>query len=410
MDRKKTLSFDVDSVRAEFPILQQTVNGRPLVYLDNAATTQKPNAVIDSISNYYRYDNSNVHRGAHTLSDRATASFEKARSTVASFINSPKPEQVIWTRGTTEAINLVAHSWGGASIASGDIILVSSLEHHSNIVPWQILADQVNAKVIPIPLTDDGVLDMQAYYELLDERVKLVAVNHVSNALGTVNPVKEMAVAAHAVGAKILVDGAQSVAHFTVDVVDLDCDFFAFSGHKLFAPTGIGALWAKEALLESMPPFHGGGEMIETVSFQGTTFAGLPFKFEAGTPNISGAIALGAAIDFIQGFDRVAVEAHEDKLLAYCIERGQAFGLQRIGQPKQAVGVYSFLMKGAHPSDIGMLLDQQGVAIRTGHHCAQPLMAGLAIPGTARASFSLYNTVQDIDSLFEALEKAKSFF
>lgn len=404
------VKFDAELVRADFPILSQQVNGHPLIYLDNGATTQKPNAVIDAICHYYRNDNSNVHRGAHSLSDRATAVFEQARQTVAQFINSPKREQVIWSRGTTESINLVAHSWGRSAVNSGDKILVSSLEHHSNIVPWQLLAKECDAEVIAIPMTESGDLDMDAYHELLDDRVKMVAVNHVSNALGTVNPIKAMAVAAHTVGAKILVDGAQSVAHFPVDMQDLDCDFFVFSGHKIFGPTGIGVLWGKESLLDEMSPYQGGGEMIETVSFAGTTFAGLPYKFEAGTPNIAGAIGLGAALEYVQKLDRDGAQRHEDAVLQYCIERGEVFGLQRVGCPKQVAGVYSFLMSGAHPSDIGMLLDQQGVAVRTGHHCAQPLMEELAIPGTARASFSIYNTRQDVDCLFDALEKVKQFF
>ncbi len=402
--------FDVDSVRQDFPILHQEVNGQPLVYLDNGATTQKPNAVIDAIANYYRFDNSNVHRGAHTLSDRATENFEAARRTVSDFINSPDSKQVIWTRGTTEAINLVASSWGRQNISAGDKILVPALEHHSDIVPWQLLAEEKGAQVLPIDIDDSGDISLDSFEALLDDSVKLVALNHVSNALGTINPVEKIIERAHAVGAKVLVDGAQAVAHFPVDVQALDCDFYVFSGHKLFGPTGIGVLWGKEELLEAMPPYHGGGEMIETVSFSGTTYSGLPYKFEAGTPDISGAIGLAAAIDYLCQFDRDVVMKHEDALLSYAISRGDEFdGLTRVGSPKRCTGVYSFLLEGAHPSDVGMLIDQQGVAVRTGHHCTQPLMDRLSVPGTVRASFSFYNTKEDIDRLFTALEKVKQF-
>jgi cysteine desulfurase/selenocysteine lyase len=401
--------FDPQAVLAAFPILQQTVNGQPLVYLDNAATTQKPACVIDAIADYYRRDNANVHRGVHTLSDRATQRFEQARERAAAFINSPSPSQVIWTSGTTEAINLVANSWGRSELREGDRILVSLMEHHSNIVPWQIAAGATGAEVHPIPITDSGEIDLDALDALLDERVRMVAVNHVSNALGTVNPVQEICRRASAVGARVLVDGAQSVAHWPVDVQSLGCDFFTFSGHKLFGPTGIGVLWGQEALLRAMPPFLGGGEMIETVSFEGTTYAGLPFKFEAGTPNIAGAIGLGAAIDYVEGLDRTAAAAHEAALLGLALELADGMdGLRRIGTPVHAAGIFSFLLEGTHPSDVGMLLDQQGIAVRTGHHCAQPLMERFGIPGTVRASFSIYNTVEDVHRLFEGLHKARS--
>lgn len=403
-------TFDVNAVRADFPILHQKVNGHPLVYLDNGATTQKPEAVIDAISDYYRHYNSNVHRGAHALSDKATQKFENARSSVAEFIHSESTDQIIWTRGTTEAINLVASTWGRANIGPGDKILVSALEHHSNIVPWQLLAEQQGAEVLPIAVTELGEIDLGALDSLLDERVKLVAVNHISNALGTINPVKAIADKAKAVGAKVLVDGAQAVAHFSVDVESLGCDFYAFSGHKLFGPTGIGVLWGRRELLEAMPPYHGGGEMIETVSFSGTTFNTIPYKFEAGTPDIAGAIGLAAAIQYLDSFDRNAIAEHEAQLLAYAIERSKSIaGLRRIGQAKHSAAVFSFLIDGAHPSDVGMLLDQQGVAVRTGHHCAQPLMAQYNIPGTVRASFSFYNTKDDVDRLFEALQKVMQF-
>ncbi len=402
--------FDVDAVREDFPILRQEVNGHPLVYLDNAATTQKPNAVIDAISDYYRGDNANVHRAAHALSDRATQKFEAARQRVADFIHSPAAEQVIWTRGTTEGINLVASTWGRVTIGAGDKILLPVLEHHSNIVPWQVLAGERGAQVVPIPVSADGEIDLRAFADLLDDRVKLVAVNHVSNALGTINPVAEIIAHAHRVGARVLVDGAQAAPHFPVDVQALDCDFYAFSGHKMYGPTGIGVLWGKEALLTAMPPYNYGGEMIETVSFAGTTFNKLPYKFEAGTPHIAGAIGLAAAIDYLERFDRAAVRQHEQDLLAYAIERLSAIaGLQRVGRAGNSTGVFSFIVEGTHPADIGTLLDQQGVAVRTGHHCAQPLMEAFHLPGTVRASFGIYNTRQDIDRLYDALHKVLQF-
>ena len=404
-------SFDAQRVRRNFPILEQAVNGRPLVYLDNAATTQKPSSVIDAIGNYYRRDNANVHRGVHTLSDRATQFFEQARQTVADFIASPKTSQVIWTSGTTAAINLVAYSWGHSQLRAGDRVLVSWLEHHSNIVPWQLVAAATGAEVVPIPVTDAGEIDLDALDALLDGRVKMVAINHVSNALGTVNPVQEIARRARAAGALVLVDGAQSVAHWPVDVPALGCDFYAFSGHKLFGPTGIGVLWGREELLEAMPPFLGGGEMIEQVAFPTTSFSGLPFKFEAGTPNIAGAIGLAAAVDYLAGLDREGAAAHEEALLQRTVElAADVPGLRRIGNPDHAAGIFSFLLEGSHPSDLGMLLDQQGIAVRTGHHCAQPLMARFGIPGTVRASYSIYNTQEDVTRLFEGIRKAQRLF
>ena len=404
-------TFDAQRVRQDFPILEQEVNGRPLVYLDNAATTQKPSSVIDAIVNYYRRDNANVHRGVHTLSDRATQSFEQARQTVADFIASPKTSQVIWTSGTTAAINLVAYSWGHSQLRAGDRVLVSWLEHHSNIVPWQLVAAATGAEVVPIPVTDAGEIDLDALDTLLDGRVKMVAINHVSNALGTVNPVQEIARRARAAGALVLVDGAQSVAHWPVDVPALGCDFYVFSGHKLFGPTGIGVLWGREELLEAMPPFLGGGEMIEQVAFPTTSFSGLPFKFEAGTPNIAGAIGLAAAVDYLAGLDREGAAAHEEALLQRTLElAAEVPGLRRIGKPDHAAGIFSFLLEGSHPSDLGMLLDQQGIAVRTGHHCAQPLMARFGIPGTVRASYSIYNTQEDVTRLFEGIRKAQRLF
>ena len=403
----ETLNFDVEAVRRDFPILDQQVNGRPLAYLDNGATTQKPLGVINAVDDYYRKDNANVHRAAHALSDRATHAFEQARAKVAQFINSPGAEQIVWVRGTSEAINLVASTWGVSNVAEGDRILVSVMEHHSNIVPWQLLAEKVNAEVIPVPVSAKGELELDALTELLDERVKMVAIGHVSNALGTVNPIQEIVRLAHAVGAKVLVDGAQGPSHLSVDVQELGCDFYAFSGHKMFGPTGIGVLWGKQALLEAMPPYQGGGEMIEHVSFEGTTFNSIPFRFEAGTPNIAGAIGLGAAIDYLSELDREAAFAHEHQVLNYAFERASDFeGLKRFGMAQHQVGIFSFLIDGVHPSDLGMLLDKQGVAVRTGHHCTQPLMEFFNVPGTVRASFAFYNTTDEVDRLFGGLEKA----
>jgi cysteine desulfurase / selenocysteine lyase len=402
--------FDAERIRKDFPILHQQVNGHPLVYLDNAATTQKPEAVINAISNYYRHDNSNVHRGAHSLSDRATAQFEGARQKAASFINAPASAQIIWTRGTTEGINLVANCWGRSGLKAGDRILVSAMEHHSNIVPWQMVAQLTGAAVEAIPVDATGTIDMTAFAAMLDERVRMVAVGHVSNAFGTINPIADIIRLAHQAGALVLIDGAQAIAHWPVDVQTLDCDFYVFSAHKLFGPTGLGVLYGKRELLEAMPPYQGGGEMIESVSFAGTTYNQLPYKFEAGTPDIAGAIGLGAAIDYLNSIDREAAAQHEHALLAYAEEKARAFpGLRLIGTAKEKASVMSFLLEGAHPSDIGMLLDQQGVAVRTGHHCAQPIMDHYEIPGTVRASFSFYNTFEDVDRLFAALAKAREF-
>jgi cysteine desulfurase/selenocysteine lyase len=399
--------FNVAALRADFPALHQHINGHPLVYLDSAATTQKPQSVISAISEYYEKDNANVHRGVHSLSDRATQRFEAARVTVARFLNSPDPMQVVWTRGTTEAINLVAQTWGLQNLKAGDRILVPILEHHSNIVPWQMLAQRVGAEVIACPLDSHGDIDLDALDSLLDERVRLLAIAQASNALGTVHALHDIIRRARRAGALVLVDGAQGVAHCDVDVQALDCDFYAFSGHKLFGPTGIGVLWAKRALLEAMPPWQGGGEMIEQVSFDGTTFNAPPFRFEAGTPNIAGAIGLAAAIDYLQSWDREQLQRHETELLNYCLEQASRVpGLRRVGSPRSAVSIFSFLIDGSHPSDIGMLLDEQGIAVRTGHHCAQPLMSAWALPGTVRASFSIYNTHADVDRLIAALQSA----
>lgn len=404
------LTFDVEKVRADFPILHQQINGQPLVYLDNAATTQKPSAVIDAISDYYRNDNSNVHRGAHALADRATVKFEAARVKIATFINAPSARQVIWTRGTTEGINLVATSWGRAFLKPGDRILVSAMEHHSNIVPWQLIAAATGARVEAIPVSNDGTINLQAFESMLDERVKMVAVGHVSNAMGTINPVEKIISLAHAKNARVLIDGAQAISHWAVDVQTLDCDFYVFSAHKLFGPTGLGVLYGKEELLNAMPPYQGGGEMIETVSFAGTTFNQLPYKFEAGTPDIAGAIGMGAAIDYLNAIDRVAAAEHEQALLNYAEEKARATpGLKLIGTAAHKTSVMSFLLEGAHPADVGVLLDKQGIAVRTGNHCAQPIMDQFGIPGTVRASFSFYNTFEEVDRLFAAIEKAKTF-
>lgn len=404
------VTFDAERVRADFPILDQEVNGHPLVYLDNAATTQKPRAVIQAIVDYYEHDNSNVHRGAHALADRATEKFEGARVKVADFINAPQARQVIWTRGTTEGINLVASSWGRSNLKAGDRILVSAMEHHSNIVPWQLIAEEKGASVEPVPVLEDGSIDLDAFAAMLDERVRLVACGHVSNALGTINPVQDVVRMAHAVGALALIDGAQAVGHWAVDVQALDCDFYVFSSHKLFGPTGLGVLYGKESLLDAMPPYQGGGEMIESVSFAGTTFNQLPYKFEAGTPDIAGVIGLGAAVDYLQSMDRAGAAVHEAALLSYAEERAKATpGIRIVGTAQQKTSVMSFLLEGAHPNDVGLLLDQQGVAVRTGNHCAQPIMEQFGISGTVRASFSFYNTRADVDRLFEALDKARQF-
>lgn len=404
------IHFDVEKIRADFPILHQQVNGQPLVYLDNAATTQKPNAVIDAISDYYRNDNSNVHRGAHALADRATVKFEAAREKVAQFLNAPAAKQIIWTRGTTESINLVAASWGKTNLQPGDRILVSAMEHHSNIVPWQLIAQATGAKVEPIPVDASGNINMLAFDAMLDAHVKMVAVGHVSNAMGTINPIEKIITLSHAVGARVLIDGAQAVSHWAVDVQKLNCDFYVFSAHKLFGPTGLGVLYGKEDLLNAMSPYQGGGEMIEAVSFAGTTFNQLPYKFEAGTPDIAGAIGLGAAIDYLNSIDRTAAAAHEQALLTYAEEKARATGgLKLVGTATHKTSVMSFLIEGAHPADIGVLLDKQGVAVRTGNHCAQPIMDQYGIPGTVRASFSFYNTFAEVDRLFAAIEKAKTF-
>lgn len=403
------MTFSVDALRSQFPILASQVRGKPLVYLDNGATTQKPLAVIEAIDRYYRSQNSNVHRGAHYLSDLATAEFEGARQIVADFLNATR-EEILWTRGTTESINLVAQCYGREQLQTGDEVLISAMEHHSNIVPWQLACQRTGASLKVIPVLADGSLDMDAFHSLLNERTRIVALVQVSNALGTVNPVAEVIAAAKKVGAVTLIDGAQAVSHFAVDVCALDCDFYAFSAHKVFGPTGIGVLYGKRALLEAMPPYQGGGEMIEKVTFAESTWNELPYKFEAGTPNIAGAIGFGAALRWLGEQDRSALQAHEADLLAYATDQAQAFaGLKLVGTAPNKVSVMSFLLDGAHPNDVGHLLDQQGIAVRTGHHCTMPLMDRFGIPGTVRASFSVYNSRDDIDALFRGLDKVRTF-
>lgn len=406
---KAIAPFDVERIRADFPILAQTVNHRPLVYLDNAATTHKPQAVIDALVAFYSCNNSNVHRGAHTLSDRATTQFESARVGLAEFINATAPEEIVWTSGTTESINLVARCYGDANLQVGDRILVSAMSHHSNIVPWQMLAKRTGAVVVPIPVDGVGEIDQAHYRNLLDEKTKIVAIEHVSNALGSINPIKQMIKDAHSVNAVVLIDGAQAVGHWPVDVQALDADFYTFSGHKMFAPTGVGVLYGKRDLLEAMPPLMGGGEMIESVSFSGSTYNTLPYKFEAGTPNIAGAIGIHAAAQYLQNLDRQGAHEHEQNLMAVVDEQVAEFGeIELVGKAKQRAAVLSFNLKGAHPADVGMLLDQQGVAVRTGNHCAQPIINQLTPSGTVRASFSFYNTQEEVMVLFGALNKVKT--
>lgn len=401
------MTLDIQKIRADFPVLDQQVNGSPLIYFDNAATTQKPKSVIDALSHYYASDNANIHRGIHALAERATTAFELTRTKIKEFINAPSSDQIILTAGTTGSINLVAQTFGRANFSKGDKILISNLEHHSNIVPWQMIAEEKGAIIEVIPVDERGVLDLEAYRNLLDASVKLVAVNHVSNAIGTINPIAEMIQLAHVHGAKVLIDGAQSIAHLDIDVQALDIDFFAFSAHKLFGPTGVGVLYGKRELLESMPPYQGGGEMIKEVSFEGTTYNELPYKFEAGTPNIADVIALSAAIDYVNALSKEALFTQELALLAYATEQLSTIpGLRIIGTAPDKIAVISFVMDGIHPQDLGVLLDKFGIAIRTGHHCVQPLMKRFGLPGTCRASFAFYNTFEEIDLFVKALRRS----
>ncbi|MEO5592975.1 MAG: cysteine desulfurase [Chitinophagaceae bacterium] len=398
--------LDVYAIRQQFPVLNREVKGRPLVYFDNAATSQKPQAVIDALVNYYSGYNANIHRGIHTLAEEATAAFEATRDTVKQFINAAAREEIIFTRGTTESINLVAYTWGRQNIKAGDEIIISTMEHHSNIVPWQILCEEKGALLKVIPINDEGELLMNAYEKLLSPKTKLVSIVHVSNALGTVNPVKQIIDAAHTVGAVVMVDGAQSSVHLDIDVQKLNADFFAFSSHKVYGPTGVGVLYGKRQLLESMPVFQGGGEMIKEVSFEKTTYADLPYKFEAGTPNIADTIALKTALDFINVTGKAKIRAHEDELLVYATGLlEQIPGLQIIGRAKEKVSLISFVVDKIHSQDIGILLDNRGIAVRTGHHCAQPLMQRCGITGTTRASFAVYNTKEEIDELITGMHK-----
>ncbi|MDP6551929.1 MAG: cysteine desulfurase [Arenicellales bacterium] len=404
-------ALDAAALRRDFPILHQQINGHPLVYLDNGATTQKPASVIDAVAEFYHHDNANVHRGVHLLSQRASDRFDSAREQVRSLINAASTAEVIFTRGTTEAINLVAQSYGRSTVKSTDEILVSAMEHHANIVPWQLLCEETGATLRVAPMNDSGELLTDAFTELLSEKTRIVALTHVSNALGTVNPVRTFARLAHAAGAVVVVDGAQSVAHGPVDVQQLECDFFAFSGHKLYGPTGIGVLYGREALLEDMPPWQGGGDMIRTVSFEGSTWNTLPHKFEAGTPHIAGAVGLSAAIDYLNGIGFDAIAAHEQALLGCATEKAKSqAGMRIIGNASDKAAIVSFELEGIHPHDVGTILDSAGVTIRTGHHCAMPVMQFFGVPATARASFGLYNTTDDIDALFVAIDKAQALF
>ncbi len=399
--------FDITSIRRQFPVLQRRVKGKSLVYFDNAATTQKPQVVIDALVSYYQQFNANIHRGIHSLAEEATAAYEATRDTVQEFIGAKYREEIIFTRGVTESINLVAYTWARTNLKAGDEILISGMEHHSNIVPWQIIAEITGALIKVIPVNDNGELKMEAFYELLNERVKLVSVVHASNSMGTINPVQEIIEAAHKKGALVLLDGAQSTVHLDIDVQYLNCDFFAFSSHKVYGPTGIGVLYGKRAILEAMPPFMGGGEMIKEVSFEKSSWNDLPYKFEAGTPNIADTVALKAALDFVTQTDKGAIRAHEEALLRHATRELEAFeGLRIIGKAEQKVSVVSFVLEGVHPQDLGILLDNQGIAVRTGHHCMQPLMTRFGIPGTTRASFAMYNSLEEIDVLIAGLTKA----
>ena len=404
-------TLDVERIRCDFPILDQMIHGRKLIYLDNAATSQKPRAVIDAIVRYYEHSNANIHRGVHTLSMRATEAHDEARETVRRFIQAADASEIIFVRGATEAINLVAETYGRANVSEGDEVLITAMEHHSNIVPWQMLCDEKRAHLRVAPINDAGELDLEAFEKLLTPRTRIVAVAHVSNALGTVNPVRKIVQLAHAHDIPVLVDGAQAVPHLPVDVQALGCDFYAFSGHKVYGPTGIGVLYGKSALLKGMPPYQGGGDMISSVTFEKTTYNVVPYKFEAGTPDIAGAIGLGAALQYISnlGMDKVAAHGHE--LLAYATEAvGAIPGVRLIGTARERAGVLSFMLDGVHPHDLGTILDREGIAIRTGHHCAQPVMDRFGIPATARASFAVYNTKEEVDALVNGIRAAHEVF
>jgi cysteine desulfurase/selenocysteine lyase len=402
-----TPTFDVNEIRKSFPVLEREVNNKLLVYLDNAATAQKPQSVIDALSYYYSNYNANIHRGIHSLAEEATAAYEATRVTVQQFIHAAYPEEIIFTRGTTEGINLVAYTWGRQNIHAGDEIIISTMEHHSNIVPWQILCEEKHAVLKVVPVNDNGELLMDEFHNLLSPKTKLVSIVHVSNALGTINPVKEIIDAAHEVGAVVMVDGAQSTVHLTIDVQKMNCDFFAFSGHKVYGPTGIGVLYGKKEILQNMPVFMGGGEMIKEVTFEKTTYNNLPYKYEAGTPNIADTIALKVALDYVTEVGKSNAKKYETELLQYATEELKKIpGLRIIGNAKNKVSLISFVIENIHPQDIGVLLDNQGIAVRTGHHCTQPLMKRFGIPGTVRASFAMYNTREEVDKLIAGLQKA----
>lgn len=406
-----TAGFDVAKIREDFPVLKQKIHGKPLVYLDNAATAQKPQAVIDAIRKFYEVDCANIHRGVHELSQRSTEAYEQTRTKVKRFLNAKSNKEIIFVRGTTEGINLVTQTWGRRTLREGDEIIIAGLEHHSNIVPWQMLCEEKAARLRVIPIDDRGDLIIEEYEKLLGPRTRMVSIGHVSNALGTINPVKQMIEMAHKAGALTLVDGAQAVPHLTVDVQALDADFYAFSGHKLIGPTGIGVLYGKAALLNAMPPYQGGGDMIRTVTFEKTTYNDLPYKFEAGTPDIAGGIGLGAAIDYLNAIGMDKIAAYEHELLLYGTEALLGIpGLKIIGTAKEKAAVLSFVIEGIHPHDIGTVLDRQGIAVRTGHHCAQPVMDRYHIPATTRASFAFYNTIGEIDALVAGLHKVKEVF
>lgn len=404
-------AWDIERIREDFPVLRQTVNGKPLVYLDNAASSQVPQIVIDRGSAYLEQEHSNIHRGVHYLSQRATTAYEGARERVKRFINAPEARECVFVRGATEGINLVMHGYGRKFVGPGDEVIISEMEHHSNIVPWQMLCEEKGARLRVIPMNDAGELILDEYDALLNERTKIVAIAHISNALGTINPIKEMVARAHKYGVPVVVDGAQGAPHLTVDVQDLDCDFYALSGHKMFAPTGSGVVYGKAELLEKMNPFQGGGSMIRSVTFEKTTYAGLPDKFEAGTPAIASQIGLGAAIDYLYAIGREKAVAYEQELLSYATERiGAIEGVRIIGTAREKASVLSFIVDEVHPHDIGTILDQEGIAVRAGHHCAQPVMQHFKVPATARASFAFYNTKEEVDVLARAIEKVIEVF
>ena len=399
--------FNINEIRAQFPVLDQQVYGKPLVYLDNAATTQKPLCVIERERDYYLHENCNIHRGVHYLSQKATEAYEHARQTVADFINAKESREIIFTRGTTESLNLLATAFEHLFINEGDKVLVTAMEHHSNLVPWQQMVQRHHGQLLVVPMNDKGVLDLEQYEKLLQEGPKVVSIAHISNVLGTINPVKQMIAMAHNYGIPVVIDGAQSMAHHPIDVQDLDCDFFVFSGHKMYAPMGIGGLYGKAEWLEKLPPYQFGGEMVDTVSFEKTTFNVLPFKFEAGTPNVGAALGLETAIQFLQSLDRKEVEAHENQLLQSAIQQlSEIDGIRFIGEAEQRSGLVSFIIEGIHPYDLGTIIDKMGVAVRTGHHCAEPVMTRFGIPGTVRASFALYNTLEEVDVFVKAVRRA----